>query len=53
MRILLTISATVTSAERSFSKLKLIKNVLRSTMSQTFLLILLKIEYWFKHCQRN
>ena len=39
MRILLTISATVASAERSFSKPKLIKNVLRSTMSQTFLLI--------------
>jgi hypothetical protein len=33
-RILLTISATVASAERSFSKLKLIKNFL-STMSQT------------------
>ena len=33
-RILLTISVTVASTERSFSKLKLIKSYLRSTMSQ-------------------
>ncbi|KAG6406751.1 hypothetical protein SASPL_134360 [Salvia splendens] len=33
-RILLTIHVTVASAERSFSKLKLLKNYLRSTMSQ-------------------
>ena len=33
-RILLTIHVTVASAERSFSKLKLIKSYLRSTMSQ-------------------
>ncbi|XP_040372930.1 zinc finger MYM-type protein 1-like [Rosa chinensis] len=33
-RILLTILVTVASAERSFSKLKLIKSYLRSTMSQ-------------------
>jgi hypothetical protein len=33
-RILLTVPVTVTSAERSFSKLKLLKNYLRSTMSQ-------------------
>jgi hypothetical protein len=32
--ILLTISVTVASAERSFSKLKLLKNCLRSTMLQ-------------------
>lgn len=34
LRILLTIPVTVASAERSFSKLKLIKTYLRSTMSQ-------------------
>jgi hypothetical protein len=34
LRILLTIPATVASAEKSFSKLKLIKNCL-STMSET------------------
>jgi hypothetical protein len=33
-RILLTVPVTVASAERSFSKLKIIKNCLRSTMSQ-------------------
>ena len=32
-RILLTIMVTVTSAEKSFLKLKLIKNYFRSTMS--------------------
>ena len=35
LRILLTIPTTVASAERSFIKLKLITNFLRSTMSQT------------------
>lgn len=34
LRILITMPVTVASAERSFSKLKLIKNFLRSTMSQ-------------------
>jgi hypothetical protein len=33
-RILLTVHVTVASAERSFLKLKLLKNYLRSTMSQ-------------------
>jgi len=34
LRILLTISITSASAERSFSKLKIIKNYLRNTISQ-------------------
>ena len=43
LRILLTIPATVASAERSFSKLKIIKNYLRSTMSQTRLVDLARL----------
>ncbi|XP_073151891.1 uncharacterized protein [Henckelia pumila] len=45
-KILLTIPVTVASAERSFSKLKLIKTFLRSTMSQEILngLAMLSIE---------
>jgi hypothetical protein len=36
-RILLTVPVTVASAEKSFSKLKLLKNYLRLTMSQAML----------------
>ena len=45
-RILLTILVTVASTKRSFSKLKLIKSYLRSTMSQEILngLVILSIE---------
>ena len=45
-RILLTISVTVASVERRFSKLKLIKSYIRSTMSQERLngLAILSIE---------
>ena len=47
--ILLTIPVTVTSAEKSFSKLKLIKTYLRTTMSQERLsglaMISIKNEY--------
>lgn len=47
LRILLTIPVTVASAERSFSKLKLIKNHLRSRMTDERLsaLAVLSIEY--------
>ena len=46
IRILLTLPVTVASAERSFSKLKIIKNYLRSSMSQERLvgLALISIE---------
>ena len=46
LRIFLTAPVTVATAERSFSKLKLIKNYLRSTMSQERLagLAILSIE---------
>jgi hypothetical protein len=43
LRILLTISATVASAARSFSKLKLVKNYLRSTLSQDRLVDLARL----------
>lgn len=45
-RILLTIPVTVASAERSFSKLKILKSYLRSTMTQEWLngLALITIE---------
>lgn len=46
LRLLLTLPVTVASGERSFSKLKLIKTYLRSTMSQETLsaLAVLSIE---------
>ena len=43
LRIFLTIPATVASAERCFSKLKLVKNYLRSSMSQTRLVDLARL----------
>jgi hypothetical protein len=43
--ILFTVFVTVTSTERSFSKLKLLKNYLRSTMS-IWPLCVLRREYW-------
>jgi len=48
-RIMLTIPVSITSTERSFLKLKLIKSYLRSTMSQQRLngLALLSIEKYF------
>ena len=51
LRILLTIPVTVASAERSFSKLKLIKTYLRSTMSDERLssLAVLSIENAIAH----
>ena len=47
LRIFLTISVSIATCERSFSKLKLIKTYLRSTMSQARLngLALLSIEW--------
>lgn len=47
LRILLTLPITVASGERSFSKLKLIKTYLRSTMSETRLddLAMISIEH--------
>lgn len=46
-RILLTLPVTVASSERSFSKIKIIKNYLRSTMTQIRLsgLAMISIEH--------
>lgn len=48
LQIFLTIPVTVTSCERSFSKLKLVKNYLRSTVGQERLtsLSIVSIEYY-------
>ena len=43
LRIFLTIPPTAVSVERFFSKLKLVKNYLRSTMSQTQLVHLARL----------
>jgi hypothetical protein len=43
LRILLITPTTVASAERSFSKLKLVKNYLRSSMSQDHLVDLARL----------
>jgi len=43
LRIFLTIPATVASSERFLSKLKLVKNYLRSSMSQTRLVDLARL----------
>jgi hypothetical protein len=50
LRIYLTLPVTVAHSERSFSKLKLIKNYLRSTLSQSRLtnLLLISIEHEIK-----
>lgn len=54
LRIMLTIPMTVASGERSFSKLKIIKNYLRSTMSQARLndLAMISIEREVAHSLR-
>ena len=46
IRILVTLATSIASCERSFSKLKLIKNYLRSTMTQDRLssLVLMSVE---------
>ena len=51
LRTLLTILVTVASGERSFSKLKLIKTYLRSSMGQERLnnLVILSIEHEVAH----
>jgi len=46
MLICASISATVASAERFFSKLKFVKNCLRSAMSQTRLVDLARSNIW-------
>lgn len=51
LRIFLTLPVTVASGERSFSKLKLIKNFLRSTMSQERLTNLATISIEHEICQ--
>jgi len=51
LRIFLTIAVSVATCERSFSKLKLIKNYLRSMSSLRLRnLAKLSIEQWFPNC---
>ena len=45
LRLFCTLAVTVAEAERSFSKLKLVKNSLRSSMGQERLQALLSIEH--------
>jgi len=53
LRILLAIPATVASAERSFRKLKLIKNYLRATQRSIPCGVPCQIGYWIQTCTRS
>ena len=53
LRIFLTIPTTIASAERFFSKLKLVKNYLRSAMSQTRLVELPRLNIEFSTARQG